>query len=203
HKIDNSSGQVDKALSLVSYGIKKNVKNLETLEEDLHMLSQLVYECYPSSNDKIIMTLNEFEALTEEEIIQTFLRQTDETRIVNDVKLYIIPFLKLLPERRARKAELIDKNDKYLHPMDLLYKYILDLSSSHLDWCCLLFEASKPTITSEERVITSDEDLANVALSCLYGNTNTDDLNIQTRIFECLPTLDSDSSEINTIHSDS
>ncbi|CAG8573263.1 9230_t:CDS:2 [Cetraspora pellucida] len=202
HKIDNSSGQVDKALSLIRYGIKKNVKNLETLEEDLHMLSQLVYECYPSSNDKIIMTLNEFEALTEEEIIQTFLRQTDETRIVNDVRLYIIPFLKLLPERRARKAELLDKIDKYLHPMDLLYKYILDLSSSHLDWCCLFFEASKPTI-SEERVITSDEDLAKVALSCLYGNASTNDLNIQTRIFECLPTLDSDSSETNATHSDS
>ncbi|CAG8579002.1 9234_t:CDS:2, partial [Dentiscutata heterogama] len=160
HKIDSSSGQVDKALSLVRYGIKKNVKNLETLEEDLHMLSQLVYNCYPSSNDKITMTLDEFESLTEDEIIKTFLRQTDEKRIVNDVRVYIIPFLKLLPERRARKAEFSDKNDKYLHPTDLLYKYILDLSSSHLDWCCLLFEASKPTLTAEERVITSDEDLA-------------------------------------------
>ncbi|CAG8678878.1 19269_t:CDS:2, partial [Dentiscutata erythropus] len=204
HKIDSSSGQVDKALSLVRYGIKKNVKNLETLEEDLHMLSQLVYNCYPSSNDRITMTLDEFESLTEEEIIKTFLRQTDETRIVNDVRLYIIPFLKLLPERRARKAEFSDKNDKkYLHPTDLLYKYILDLSSSHLDWCCLFFEASKPTLTAEERVITSDEDLAKVVLACLYGNTSIDDLNIQTRIFECLPTLDSDSSETNVTHSDS
>ncbi|CAG8758381.1 31650_t:CDS:2 [Gigaspora margarita] len=202
-KIDSSSGQVDKALSLVRYGIKKNVENLKTLEEDLHMLSQLVYNCYPSSNDRITMTLDEFESLTEEEIIKTFLRQTDETRIVNDVRLYIIPFLKLLPERRARKSELPDKNDKYLYPTDLLYKYILDLSSFHLDWCCLLFEASKPTLPAEERVITSDEDLAKVALACLYGNTSTNDLNIQSRIFECLPILDSDSSENNATNSDS
>ncbi|CAG8447009.1 7916_t:CDS:2 [Scutellospora calospora] len=202
HKIDNSSGQVDKALSLVRYGIKKNVKNLETLEEDLHMLSQLVYNCYPSLDDGIIMTLDEFESLTEEEIIQTFLRHTDESRIVNDVRHYIMPFLNMLPERRARKSEYPDNNNKYLHPTDLLYKYILDLSLTNLDWCYLLFEASKPTLLAEERIITSDEDLARVALACLYGKTSTNDLDIQKRISECLPIFDSDSLETDAIYID-
>ncbi|CAG8473883.1 8152_t:CDS:10 [Acaulospora morrowiae] len=201
HKIDSASGQVENALALVRHGIKKNVRDLETLEEDLHMLSQLVYECYPSSNlGDSLMTLEKFETLSESEIVQTFLSQTNEKRIVNDIKQYILPFLKLLPARRVRQnsnnvKESAAEND----PMELLYDYILDKFSSNAEWCCLLFEASKSTMDIEDRIITSDEDLARVILACLYGNASTNELNIMTRMFECFPIFNVETSEIHSI----
>ncbi|CAG8534033.1 7359_t:CDS:2 [Diversispora eburnea] len=204
HKIDSASGQVDKALALIRYGIKKNVKNLETLEEDLNMLSKLVYECYPISNRSgRFMMLEKFSALTEAEIVRTFLK--NEESIVENVKKYIFPFLKLLPARHARKKsnqteESSTENLNVQDPMDLLYSYILDMSSTNLQICCCLFEASKPTLNIEDRIITSDEDLTRVILACLYGNTNMDQLEIMARMFECLPIFDVEISEDKCIN---
>lgn len=191
HKIDSASGQVDKALTLIRYGIEKNVKNLETLEENLYMLSKLVYECYPISNvNGKFMLLKRFEELSEAEIVQTFL--SNEDHVVDNVKEYVLPFLKLLPARRARKTldqreEPSTENSNIQDPMDLLYNYILDMSSTNLEICCYLFNASKPTLNIEDRIITSDEDLARVILACLYGNTNMNQCDIMARVFECLP----------------
>ncbi|CAG8495424.1 2174_t:CDS:2, partial [Ambispora gerdemannii] len=198
HKIDCMSGQVDKALKLVRHGIHKNVRNLETLEEDLHMLAKLVYNCYPASDPiSISMTLLEWESFSEAEIVQTFLRQTDETRIVNDVKQFVIPFLQLLPSRRAREIyENIEENNFLkTQPLDLLYDYILTLSENRLDLCCLIFEASKPILDTADRIITSDTDLSRIALSCLYGSESTDQWENMTRIFECLPIFDADATD--------
>ncbi|KAG9284134.1 hypothetical protein G9A89_022908 [Geosiphon pyriformis] len=192
HKIDCISGQVDTALKFIRHGIEKNVRDLETLEENLHMLAILVYECYSASDPvSISTTLVEWEDYSEAEIVQKFLGQTDKTRIVSDVKQFVLPFLQLLSARHARIAS-DHHNNKYmqLEPMNLLYDYILTLSEIRLDLCCLLFEASKPTLGKEERIIVSDKDLAVLALSCLYGNDSNDQWAVMTRIFECLPIFD-------------
>ncbi|CAG8539491.1 9441_t:CDS:2 [Ambispora leptoticha] len=205
HKIDRMSGQVDKALKFVRHGIHKNVRNLETLEEDLHMLAKLVYDCYPASDPiSISMTLLEWESLSEAEIVQTFLRQTDETRIVNDIKQFVIPFLQLLPSRRAREThgDIEKNNNLKTQILDLLYDYILTLSENRLDLCCLIFEASKPIFDTADRIITSDTDLVRIALSCLYGNESTDQWETMTRIFECLPIFDVDASDDSNIKLD-
>ncbi|RIA89759.1 secretory pathway protein Sec39-domain-containing protein [Glomus cerebriforme] len=199
HKIDSVSGQIDKALILIQHGIRKNVMNLETLEENLDMLAKLIYDCYPNL-DSISknMSLKEFEALTEAEIIQVFLQYTDEKRIVNDIKKFIIPFLRILPARRARLNSILkdNTNDKMpiseseSEPLNLLYNYILDISSSNLELGCIIFEASKPSLNTEERIITSDKDLARIAVACLYGNSRIDNWEVMTRIYECLPIFD-------------
>ncbi|CAG8436129.1 5517_t:CDS:2 [Funneliformis mosseae] len=214
HRIDSVSGQVDKALILVRHGIKKKVVNLETLEENLDMLAKLVYDCYPDLESvSKSMSLKEFEALTEAEIVQVFLQHTNEKRIVNDIKNFIIPFLRLLPARRARLNHILkdDSNDKVSisnpesEPMSLLYNYILNISLSNLELSCTIFEASKPVFNIEERIITSDEDLARVALACLYGNSSTDNWEVMTRIYECLPIFDVEgnrtSLEVNSLQS--
>jgi WD40 repeat protein len=191
HKIDNVSGQVDKALTLVRHGIKKGVMNLETLEENLDMLAKLVYECYPNLDSvSKNMTLKEFETLTEAEIVQVFLQHTDERRIVNDVKNFVLPFLKILPSRRARFNDKMLISELESEPLDLLYNYILDVSLSNLELSCIIFEASRPSLNMGERIIISDEDLARISLSCLYGNSSIDNWEIMTRIYECLPVFD-------------
>ncbi|CAB4488239.1 unnamed protein product [Rhizophagus irregularis] len=210
HKIDSVSGQVDKALELIHHGIRKNVMNLGTLEENLDMLAKLVYDCYPNLDSvSKSMSLKEFEALTEAEIIRVFLQYTDEKRIVSDIKKFIIPFLRILPSRRARlnhvlKDDIIDKipiSEPESKPLDLLYNYILDISSSNLKLVCTIFEASKPSLDAQERIIVSDEDLARIALACLYGNSRTDNWQDMTRIYECLPIFDEVSDESFDINS--
>ncbi|CAG8485907.1 15887_t:CDS:2 [Acaulospora colombiana] len=204
HEIDAASGQVDSALTLIRHGIKKNVKGLETLEEDLRMLSNLIYECYPSSNfGDTHMTLKKFEALTESKMVEAFLCKTNEKRIVNDVKQYVLPFLKLLPARRVRQNIDTTKESAAQNaqdPMAILHNYILDTFPSNAEWCCFLFEASKPTLDTEDRIITSDEDLARVILACLYGDAGISNrLDIVTRMFECLPIFEVEDSEVDGV----
>ncbi|CAJ0763802.1 2974_t:CDS:2 [Entrophospora sp. SA101] len=195
HKIDKISGQVDKALTFIHHGISKGVKGLETIEENLGMLSNLVYECYPELESiGNIMTLEEFEALSEYDIIQAFLKHTNELRIIDDVKKFVIPFLNLLPKRQARqKIHSIDGDDNNKHivrfekPIELLYDYILELSSTRLDLVQLIFEASMPVLDEDDRIIKSDIDLASVALSVIYGNPNVNQWEVMKNIHGYLP----------------
>ncbi|CAG8584387.1 9162_t:CDS:2, partial [Paraglomus occultum] len=198
HAIDAMSGQVDKALQLVRYGIRKNVQGLETLEENLDMLYKLVYECCPSLESVSTgTTLCEFEALSEAGIVEIFLRHTDENRVVNDVQKFILPYLDLLPARRARMSSQSSSVvcDHALpasecEPMEILYKYILKSSTEQLGVCCCLFEASAVTLAEDQRIISSSIDLARLILSCAYGNERTDQWDIITRMTNSLPTFD-------------
>ena len=53
-----------------------------------------------------------------------------------------------------------------------------------------IFEASKPTLSLGQRVIKDDEDMARLALACLYGSESLDEWPTMSRIFECLPAWD-------------
>ncbi|KIY65344.1 hypothetical protein CYLTODRAFT_456406 [Cylindrobasidium torrendii FP15055 ss-10] len=53
-----------------------------------------------------------------------------------------------------------------------------------------IFEASKPTLPSSQRVIKNDEDMARLALARLYGSSSLNERPTMSRIYECLPSWD-------------
>ncbi|RUS21516.1 secretory pathway protein Sec39-domain-containing protein [Endogone sp. FLAS-F59071] len=184
--IDERSGQVDHALTLVRQGMASGVNSLERLEEDLTALARLVYECCPEVTSVATeLDLPGFEAMTEAEVVTMYLKGTDSERIVEDMRRFVVPYLRTIRRRRVKEGK-----DKTEDVMELLYQYLLDISIRHLESCCLVLEASKPTLPYEERVITDDKDLARVALAVLYGSDALDQWTITTRIFESLPVFE-------------
>ncbi|RUP51579.1 secretory pathway protein Sec39-domain-containing protein [Jimgerdemannia flammicorona] len=191
HAIDEHSGQVNHALTLVQQGVAGGVRGLERLEEDLTALSRLVYECCPDTSSVATeLDLVAFEALAEPEVVELYLRGTNAERIVEDMRRFVVPYLRAIRRRRAREGKGKLKDGKLEDVMELLYQYLLNVSVKHLDRCCLVIEASKPTLSYEERVITDDVELARVALAVLYGSDAVDQLPLVTRIFESLPVFE-------------
>lgn len=184
--IDERSGQVDRALTLVRQGMAGGVSSLERLEEDLTALARLVYECCPEVTSVAAeLDLPGFEAMTEAEVVAMYLKGTDSERIVEDMRRFVVPYLKTIRRRRVKEGK-----DKTEDVMELLYQYLLDISIRHLESCCLVLEASKPSLPYEERVITDDKALARVSLAVLYGSDSLDQWTIMTRIFESLPVFE-------------
>ena len=56
-----------------------------------------------------------------------------------------------------------------------------------LEKAAAIFKVSNPTLAAAQRLIRDDEDVARVALACLYGSSNLDRRSTMSRIFECLP----------------
>lgn len=103
---------------------------------------------------------------------------------------------------RATEQEVLDASrDLRGLPADRLHAYLL---SASLDRALEIFEQSKATLPVSERVITSDLEVARLALAKLYGSQETDRWTFMSRIFECLPVWDTqvasgtDDSEITT-----
>lgn len=95
-------------------------------------------------------------------------------------------------ERGVSEQEVLDASrDLRGLPSERLHAYLL---SSSLERTLEIFEQSKATLPIEERVITSDLDVARLALARLYGAQETDRWTVMSRIFECLPVWDTQSS---------
>ncbi|KAI0002081.1 hypothetical protein BJV77DRAFT_1146898 [Russula vinacea] len=69
-------------------------------------------------------------------------------------------------------------------PQTLLNDFIL---GAPLGIVARIFEDSKPTLPLRHRLISDNEDMARLALACLYGSNIVDEWHIMSQIFECLP----------------
>ena len=106
----------------------------------------------------------------------------------SDIRALVLPYLSVL-ESRLERAGTPDPELSNRH----LYEYVLELASANaLDFLVPIFDASKPTLFEGQRLIKSDEDLARLALACLYGSTDatSEGQASMGRIFECLPAFD-------------
>ncbi|ORY05737.1 hypothetical protein K493DRAFT_204113, partial [Basidiobolus meristosporus CBS 931.73] len=184
HNIDVVSGQIHHAYRLIQIGDANGVQGLEELRDNLRTVSQLVYECYSDSPEACLeITLESFERLTVKEVVELILRETNEQRIVRDIRNFVIPYL------RNQSAKVTQGGRD---SMSLLYDFILTLSTKHLDWCYLIFNESKPTLPAQDRIIAEDLLLSQLALACLYGSRSTDQWRLMSQIFECLPDFEID-----------
>jgi len=186
HAIEKNTGLINNALALIKIGIDKNVPNLETIYEDLITLSSLVYDCFTVDGSNVVeIDLETLEKLNEQEIVNLFMKETNSKRVVDDVRLFVIPYLERLVQRWRR-------NNVYSNPIDLLSNYLRKIAEDHIEWCCLIMEASHPVIPVEQRIIKYDILLSHLIVDCSYLNKEENNLQYIRRMFDCIPALDAD-----------
>ncbi|KAH9898090.1 Sec39-domain-containing protein [Cubamyces lactineus] len=177
------TGMVDAALALVQHAASQGVPGLDEVGEDLTLIARLVYDA-PQAEDSAAedWSLERWRSMDPASVICAYLAHTTEDRVAHDIQRLVMPYLFVL-ESRAERAGHPDPT----LATRLLYDYILN---APLGIVAAIFEASKPTYSQGQRIIRDDEDMARLALACLYGSDSIDEWPTMSRIFECLPAWD-------------
>lgn len=179
--IISSTGILDTALATIQHGASHGVPDLDELGEELSLFSRLVYDSPQprEPHDSQDWTLARWRAMEPAEVVRAYLADSAPQTVVRDITRLVMPYLFVL-EARAERAGNPDPG----LPARLLYDYIL---SAPLSIVAAIFEASKPTLPVAHRIIRSDEDVARLALACLYGSDSRTEWSTMSSIFECLP----------------
>lgn len=174
-------GILDTQLAWVQHGASLGVPSLDSLGEDLSLLSRLVYDANLTQDQHAKWTIGNWMCAKESDIIAAYLSNSTPESIASDVRRLVMPYLYVL-ESRAERAGMPSAN----LVSDSLSSTILSLP---LRLALPLFEASKATLPPSERVIRDDLDVARLALACLYGSQERGGAvwSTMSSIFECLP----------------
>ncbi|WVQ94410.1 hypothetical protein IAU59_001489 [Kwoniella sp. CBS 9459] len=177
----DSAGLLDIQLAWVQHGASLGVIGLDELGEDLSLLSRLVYDGNLTLDQHARWNLAHWRKSTQGEIIQAYLSNATPEDIVPDIRRLVLPYLYVL-ESRAERAGQVDPN----MVERLLHDAILGLP---LDLALPVFEASKATLPASGRIVKNDQDVARLALACLYGSEKKEGSvwSTMSSIFECLP----------------
>lgn len=178
----SSTGMIDIALALVQHGASQGLPSLDELGEELSLLSRLVYDAPQGSDLQNDWTLAKWSSMDPLSVVRAYLAHSSPDTVVRDITSLVMPYLFVL-EARAERAGTPDPS----LPTRFLYEYILTTS---LKCVAAIFEASKPTLPSSQRVIKSDEDMVKLALACLYASDSLMEWSTMSNIFECLPVWD-------------
>ncbi|KAG8928876.1 hypothetical protein FRC02_006371 [Tulasnella sp. 418] len=180
-RIESQSGLVDMALSFVQHGASQGIPELDKLGEELSLFSRLVYDV---ERDDMIdevdqWNLDTWRGLDTSAVVQSYLVSSTPDTIAVDIRKLVLPYLYVL-EARAERSGTPDPSIPTRH----LYEYIL---SAPLHIAAAIFAESKPTLPQSSRIIKDEEDLARIALACLYGSDSLDEWSTMSQIFECMP----------------
>ncbi|KAF9462109.1 secretory pathway protein Sec39-domain-containing protein [Collybia nuda] len=173
-----ATGFVDTALVTIQHGASQGIPGLDELGEELSLLSRLIYDA-PQGLNIVDWTLDRWRTMDPATVMRAYLIHSTPESLSKDISRLVMPYLYVLEAR----AERTGNPDTQL-PIRLLYDYVL---SAPLEMAAAIFEASKPTLPVTQRLIRDDEDIARLALACLYGSDSIDQWSNMSRIFECLP----------------
>ncbi|KAF7306802.1 Sec39 domain-containing protein [Mycena indigotica] len=178
-----TSGMVDVALELVQHAASQGIPSLDELGEDLSLLSRLIYDVTQDGNDvEADWTLERWHSLHPLAVVRAYLQYSTPSTVVQDLWRLVMPYLFVVESRAERAGDLnSDIRNR------VLYDYILGVP---LDIAAAIFEASKPILPQAQRIIQNNEDMARLALACLYGSDSLDEWSVMNSIFECLPAWD-------------
>ncbi|KAF7784612.1 hypothetical protein Agabi119p4_777 [Agaricus bisporus var. burnettii] len=180
--IISSTGMIDIALALVQYGASQGIPGLDEVGEELSLLSRLTYDTPFADEKSDDWTLARWQSMDPPAVVRAYLVNSTPDSVPRDILRLVLPYLFVL-EARAERA---GKPDPEIHTR-LLCEYVL---TSPLEIVASIFDASKPTLPIPQRIIRDDEDLARLALACLYGSNSLNEWSTMSRIFECLPAWD-------------
>ncbi|KAJ7038332.1 secretory pathway protein Sec39-domain-containing protein [Mycena alexandri] len=178
-----STGMIDVALAVVQHAAPQGVPGLDEMGEELSLLARLVYDA-PQGDDEVDddWTLDRWYTMEPLAVVRAYLAHSTPETLAKDIWRLVMPYLFVLESR----AERAGKPDPTLRTR-ILYEYIL---SSPLETAAVIFEASKPILPTPQRIIQNNEDMARLALACLYGSNSLDEWTTMNQIFECLPAWD-------------
>lgn len=178
--IERDTGMVDVALAFIQHGASQGIPGLDELGEELSLLERLVYDAaQPGDSSTDSWSLIRWRALAPLEAVEAYLTHSTPETIVDDIRRLVMPYLYVL-ESRSERAGSPDPG----LPLRILTEYLLN---APLPLLAAIFEASKPTLPTAQRILKDDAHMARLALACLYGSDNLYDWGTMSRIFECLP----------------
>ncbi|VDB99759.1 unnamed protein product [Peniophora sp. CBMAI 1063] len=185
-RILETTGMADIALAFVQHGASQGVQGLDELGEELSLMARLAYVS-DAISDKDDLSLDRWRAMDPDAVVKAYLSQSRPETVVSDIRKLVMPYLFVL-EARAERAghpdpKLITR---------LLHNYLL---SAPLNVLASVFDASKPTLPVSQRLLRDDEEMARLALACLYGSDSLNEWSTMSRIFECLPAWDLSAEE--------
>ncbi|KAG8687229.1 hypothetical protein FRC08_012097, partial [Ceratobasidium sp. 394] len=193
-------GLVDVALEFVQHAAALAVTGLDAEGEELSLLARLVYDV-PVPEDKSgdeDWTLDKWRDMDPTAVVRAYLKYSTPATIVADIKRLVTPYLFVLDARQQRKQ--IIPSELAQNPSDeLLYGWLL---GAPLDIAAAVFVGSKADLPAAQRIIQKDEDLARLALACLYGSDALDAWPTMSSIFECLPAWEISDSELDSPDAD-
>jgi hypothetical protein len=175
-------GALDLQLAWVQHGASLGVPDLDALGEDLSLLSRLIYDANLSPTEHEKWSLSTWKKATQAEIVSAYLSNSTPFSIVGDIRRLVLPYLYVLESRAEREgrpdAQLVER---------LLHEAVLSLP---LNKALPVFDASKATIPMGDRLLRNDQNVARLALACLYGSDEREVWSTMSGIFECLPVWD-------------
>ncbi|KAI9454016.1 Sec39-domain-containing protein [Russula earlei] len=180
----DSTGMVDVALSMSQHATSQGIPGLDELGEELSLLSRLVYDAQAAAEDvpEEDWTLEQWKNMDSLAVVRAMLALSTPETLVADIRKFVLPYLFVL-ESRAERAGAPNPNIS----SQLLHDFVL---GAPLEMVARIFEESKPTLPPGQRLIADNEDMARLALACLYGSDSIDEWHIMSQIFECLPAWD-------------
>lgn len=182
NKIMTCTGMVDVALSLVQHGASQGIPSLDELGEELSLLSRLIYDAPQGKDIEEDWTLDRWYSMNPLTVVRAYLDNSPPNSLPHYISHLVMPYLFVLEAR----AERTGTPDPSLSTR-ILHEYILTTS---IENAAIIFDASKPTLPTPQRIIKNDEDMVRVALACLYGSDSLSEWPTMSSIFECLPVWD-------------
>ncbi|KZW02565.1 hypothetical protein EXIGLDRAFT_705207 [Exidia glandulosa HHB12029] len=179
--IERTSGLVDVALAFIQHGASQGIPGLDELGEELSLLERLVYDAPQSAEERVVAdwSLQQWRQLAPLAVVRAYLAQSTPANIANAIRSLVMPYLYVL-EARAERAGSPDPG----LPNRLLTEYLLE---APLPLLAAVFDASKPTLPTAQRILKDDAHMARLALACLYGSDSLYEWRTMSQIFECLP----------------
>lgn len=111
---------------------------------------------------------------------------------VDDIQRIVIPFVKKFEDENLFQSYLLETAQKDLVLPLVVFKHIL----THVSWRFYIELAWNSFILACLEQISSDFDFKNTshvietALGCIYAKEEADQLDIASRILQCIPKLD-------------
>ncbi|KAI8390072.1 secretory pathway protein Sec39-domain-containing protein [Blakeslea trispora] len=164
------------ALEIIRYAQVMGVTGIGSQVEDYEWLCKYVYGSGDCREDDFI-NLDKFKKLSSEQVLHGLLSNTNEATVIDDMLRLALPWIEMTKRNKQH-----EEKEEFI-----LYRWLLDSGrlSRHLDWCCALCEASKPTLPIEDRIIKDELDLSRLVLAIVY--TGEGSMDCLVRLFECLP----------------
>ncbi|CAE6418929.1 unnamed protein product [Rhizoctonia solani] len=191
-------GLVDIALSFVQHAAALAIPDLDSEGEELTLLARLVYDA-PVSEDKPSTiaddwSLSRWRSMDPPAVIRAYLAHSSAETVAADIRRLVFPYLFVLDARKQRKHLTSPIQAEQGLSDEFLYDWILN---APLVLAASVFFASKADLPVATRIVQKDEDLARLALACLYGSDALDAWPTMSSIFECLPAWEISESEEN------
>ncbi|CEP07230.1 hypothetical protein [Parasitella parasitica] len=177
-------GLSSNALEISRYAQVMGITGIERQISEYEWLCKYVYAAdRAAQQEESYVDLERFKQMSSYEILEGLLSHTNVSVIVDDMLRLALPWIEFAKKRNVTGK--VSRKEEFL-----LYRWLLGpgVVDNHLDWCCAVFENSKPTIELSDRIIKDDLDLSRLVLAIVYsGNGSMEHL---VRLFECLPIFD-------------